>query len=93
MFKIETGIPKPRQHIRGVRKIFVQMKPGDSILVEMAGKPKAYARKLASRMSVGSPYRFSTRKLDDGNVRIWCEKDDGAAQRGRPRKKTLVPRL
>lgn len=77
MLTFEKGVPrppKPRVRPGTYAEAFSSMAIGDSVLVDMTGKAEGFARRLALRMAGRLRMQFQTRRLEDGNVRIWRTK-------------------
>lgn len=75
-YVIEKGVPVPPRNLGRPPKHefpFYSMKPGDSFLCEKAEASRC--QKQASNIHQRHPgSKFTTRKLPDGSMRVWCLK-------------------
>lgn len=67
-FLIETGIPIPERRHRDSKYPFAFMEVGDSVLLDMS-----VARAGSVAKGIGKPrgFKFTVRKIAEGQVRVW----------------------
>lgn len=69
---IEKNVPmQTRSHGGRYTELFRKMNPGDSFLCDYADGLKLYQAVAASRRSGATTIKLTTKKQDNGQLRVW----------------------